>query len=346
MSMRRADILSWSVVVSLWGGGCVSPEAPDASATASEDSVGHLMPTQHAPSDEARFDDASSSLGAVHPDTVVTGNGMNYHGGPVLKGPVAIYDILYGSWVNGGPRSSDNGGTINLIETWIGNPTTGNDNDRWEKINSTYGDNTGNVLGHATLTKDAFDNFSAGTTLSTNNNSLQGVVARAINTGGLPLNANAVYFVLATSEVTATTGTAAYCSQFCGFHAHTTINGVDIKYAFIGNPDRCPSACEPQFPVSPNQNPAADAMVNVMAHELVESISDPDLNAWFDSAGQENADKCVFKYGPVQFDASGAKYNQTITGTAIGLHWLIQMNWENSRGGGCSQQLGGPFFTN
>jgi hypothetical protein len=25
---------------------------------------------------------------------------------------------------------------------------------------------------------------------------------------------------------------------------------------------------------------------------------------------------------------------------------MIQMEWENSRGGGCDQTLGGPFFTN
>jgi len=307
------------------------------------------MPTQLsgsmsvADADEVQIDAVATDSAST--DTVVTGNGINYHGGPVLKGDVPFYDILYGSWTTGGPRPSDSFGTVNLVETWIGgNPSAGLDNGNWELINSTYGDSTGNVVGHALLNRDAFDGFSAGTTLSTNDGSLQGVVARAINSGRLPLNPNAIYFVLTTSEVNVTTGTAAFCTQFCGFHNHTTINGVDIKYAFVGNPDRCPRACEPQFPMSPNNNPAADAMVSVMAHEMVETISDPDLNAWFDGAGNENADKCVFKYGPVQFDANGAKYNQTIPGTAIGFHWLVQMNWENSRGGGCSQRLGGPFF--
>lgn len=356
--------LSTISLVVLLGANCVGVESSEKTTDqaittvrrAYDQTTSALMPTQinHVFTTDGSFDPYGANIECKSEnlsnmptmDAVITGNGINYHGGPVMKEDVAIYDILYGSWLTGGPSPSDSGGTISLVETWSGNPATGQDNSNWERINSTYGDNSGNVSGHATLKKDAFDEFSAGTALSTNDGTLQGVVARAINSGRLPLNPNGVYFVFTTSEVNVTTGSAVFCSQFCGFHNHTTINGVDIKYAFVGNPDRCPQACEPQFPMSPNNNPAADGMVNVMAHELVETISDPDLNAWFDSSGNENADKCVFKYGPVQVDANGARYNQTIPGTAVGFHWLIQMNWENSRGGGCSQRLGGPFFNN
>ena len=31
-------------------------------------------------------------------------------------------------------------------------------------------------------------------------------------------------------------------------------------------------------------------MVSIVAHELSEAVTDPDLNAWFDSSGDENAD--------------------------------------------------------
>lgn len=81
-------------------------------------------------------------------------------------------------------------------------------------------------------------------------------------------------------------------------------------------------------------------MADVIGHETEEAISDPDLNAWFDQTGQENADKCNFRFGPTQTAPNGSLFNQTLGG----LHWLIQMNWENSRGGGCDQTLGGPFF--
>jgi hypothetical protein len=91
----------------------------------------------------------------------------------------------------------------------------------------------------------------------------------------------------------------------------------------------------------------------VATHETEEAITDPDLNAWFDSSGNEDADKCNFKFGPTTTcttsngctsagAAAGAKFNQTFGGH----DWMIQMEWENSRGGGCDQTLGGPFFTN
>ena len=82
-------------------------------------------------------------------------------------------------------------------------------------------------------------------------------------------------------------------------------------------------------------------MASIIAHELEEAVSDPDLNAWFDSSGAENADKCAWKFGPTTGSIGSGGYNQTFGAN----HWLIQMNWENSRGGGCPQTLGGTFYT-
>ena len=116
---------------------------------------------------------------------------------------------------------------------------------------------------------------------------------------------------------------------------------MDIKYSFVGNSDRCPSGCEWQTN-SPNGDSGADGMASVMAHEAEETVTDPDLNAWYDSSGAENADKCAWKFGPTSTTGTGALFNQTLAGK----NWLIQMNWENARGGGCDQALGGTFYTN
>src|SRR5262245_21626390 len=68
---------------------------------------------------------------------VVTGNGINYHGGPVMQGnPVPIYIIWYGNWASTG---SNTAATTSLVEHFIG--TLGNT--PYELIASTYGDNTG-----------------------------------------------------------------------------------------------------------------------------------------------------------------------------------------------------------
>ena len=129
--------------------------------------------------------------------------------------------------------------------------------------------------------------------------------------------------MLTSSDVNETSG---FCTVYCGWHNHTTISGTDIKYAFVGNPDRCPSACEAQF-VSPNNNAGADGMASIISHELEEATTDPDLTAWWTTAtGQENADKCAWKFGSETTLPSGAKYNMTMNGT----HYLIQMNWVNA----------------
>ena len=139
-----------------------------------------------------------------------------------------------------------------------------------------------------------------------------------------------MYFVLTSADVNETSG---FCTSYCGWHTHGTINGADIKYAFIGNPDRCPSACEAQTISSPNNNTGADGMANVIAHELEEATTDPDLNAWYDSQGNESADKCAWRFGTEYTAPNGtSKYN-----VKFGLYYyLIQMNWVNASGGYCS----------
>jgi Phosphate-induced protein 1 conserved region len=260
---------------------------------------------------------------------VVTGNGINYNGGPVLKNTVPIYIIWYGNWNGTGSNTQT---TVSLIDTLIG----GLSNSGYEKINSTYGDATGNVSGAMTLVKQVFDTGSQGTRLR--NANISKAISAQLTSGGLPTDPNGVYLFLTSSNVKE----SGFCTQFCGFHTRQTLNGADIKWAFVGNVDQCPSGCEIQA-VGPNSTAGsgggADGMANVIGHETEEAISDPDLNAWFDSSGQENADKCNFRFGTTQTAANGAKFNQTLGGK----NWMIQMNWENSRGGGCDQTLGGAF---
>jgi len=274
--------------------------------------------------------------GSVVGKAVVTGNGINYNGGPVLHGsPVPIYLIWYGNWSSTG---SNTAATVSLVEHYVNSLG----NTPYEKINSTYGDTTGNVSGNVTLGGAIFDTGSQGTRL--NNNRLSAIVTRSFS-NGLPTDPNGVYFVLTSSNVSE----RGFCSSFCSFHTRQTLNGTDIKWAFVGNPDRCPSGCEIQT-TGPN-SPAtgvggADGLINVLTHEQEEAISDPDLNAWFDSSGQENADKCNFNFGTTSTcngsngctaagNSAGAKFNQTFGGN----DWMIQQNWENANGGGCVQHF-------
>ena len=278
---------------------------------------------------------APGGAAAPTPFAVTTGNGINYNGGPVLHGTVPIYVIWYGNW-NG--TGSNTQATVNLVGTFL-NSLGGS---AIELVNTTYGDTTANVSGNLNLAGQIFDTGSQGTRLT--NNKLSAIITRSF-TNGLPTDPNGVYVVLTASNI-AENG---FCSQFCGFHTRQTLNGADIKWAFVGNTDRCPSGCEAQA-TGPN-SPAtgvggADGLINVLTHETEEAISDPDLNAWFDSSGQENADKCNFNFGVVATCTSaagctpaavsaGSKFNQTFGGHP----WLQQQNWRNSLGGACAQHL-------
>ena len=73
-------------------------------------------------------------------------------------------------------------------------------------------------------------------------------------------------------------------------------------------------------------------MASIIAHELEEAVTDPDLNAWYDSRGMENADKCAWTFGSVYLLPNGAYAN-----VALGnLNYLIQRNWVNASGGYCA----------
>src|SRR5579863_3341836 len=266
------------------------------------------------------------------PFTVIQGNGINYHGGPVMPATVNVYFIWYGNW-SSGPHASDSAATVNLLDDFFCS-SGGIGGSGYELINSTYGDNVNNVSGNVALAKSTFDNYSQSKRLS--DSKVLTVVSRALSGGKLPLDSDGIYFVLTSSDVTETSG---FCTRYCGWHTHATVSGTDIKYSFVGNPDRCPSACEAQT-VSPNGDSGADGMASIMAHESEEAISDPDLNAWYDASGFENADKCAWMFGPTTGTIGAGAYNET-----FGTHnWLIQMNWENASGGGCAQTLGGPFY--
>jgi len=244
-----------------------------------------------------------------------SGGDMTYHGGPLIIGGTHVYYIWYGNW-------SGNSATTILTDfaSNIGSSPYFN-------INTTYFDGSNadvsNSVKYSGSTSDA---YSQGTSLT--DAQIQTVVKNAIASNRLPKDPSGVYFVLTSADVTASSG---FCTNYCGWHTHATIAGSDIKYAFVGNPDRCPSACEEQT-IGPNGNAGADGMASIIAHELEEATTDPDLNAWYDRRGFENADKCAWTFGATYIAPNGAAANMKLGSR----DYLIQQNWVNSGGGSCA----------
>jgi len=232
-----------------------------------------------------------------------------------MLGTTNVYFIWYGNWANN---------TATTILTDFASNIGGSP---YFNINTTYYNSANahvsNAVHYAGSTTDA---YSQGTSLR--DAQIQTIVSSAIAGGRLPIDGNGVYFVLTSSDVTASSG---FCTSYCGWHTHGTISGLDVRYSFVGNPDRCPTSCAAQT-TGPNGNAGADGMASIIAHELEETVSDPDLNAWYDRRGAENADKCAWTFGTTYLTSNGAKANMKL-GTR---DYLIQQNWVNSGSGGCA----------
>lgn len=232
---------------------------------------------------------------------------ISYHGGPVIAAGPTVYVIWYGNWnqSNGTDTSDGQQIVLDFLGAIGGSP--------YFDINQTYSTGGFNITGNVTYGGATSVGYLYGPRLS--DSKIQSTVSYAINNGLLPYEANGVYFVLTSSDVSENSG---FCTRYCGWHTHAAISGSDVKYSFVGNAARCITACAIQS-VSPNNNAGVDGMISVIAHELEEATSDPDLNAWYDSGGAENADKCAWTFGHTISQASnGSYYNMTLPSANTG----------------------------
>lgn len=142
-----------------------------------------------------------------------------------------------------------------------------------------------------------------------------------------------VYFVLTSPDITQ----SGFCTSFCGWHTHASISGVNTKYAFVGDSStQCLGSCSAVSVPAPNGDAGADAMASVLAHELVEMKSDPDINAWYDATGKENADKCAWNFGATYVIPKAGAYPGAKANMKLGSRdFFIQQNWANLAGAGC-----------
>jgi hypothetical protein len=232
---------------------------------------------------------------------------LTNHGGQVITTPTA-YVIWYGNWAqsNGTDTAAGQAIVTDFFHAIGGSP--------YFQINSTY---TGSgITGNVTYGGSTSVAYPHGTSLS--DAVIQTVVSDAITGGHLPNDANGIYFVLTSSDVTASSG---FCTQYCGWHSWGTINGSNHRFAFIGNAARCITSCAAQS-IGPNGNAGVDGMVSVLAHELEEATTDPDGRTWYARTGYENGDDCAWTFGTSTLGSNGAYSNVTLGSR----NYLIQRN--------------------
>jgi hypothetical protein len=112
------------------------------------------------------------------------------------------------------------------------------------------------------------------------------------------------------------------------------INGVDIKFSFVGDVEQCPDGCSVKpnyaslgYEKSPNEDWSADGMASVFVHELTEAVTDPDVTsnpAWTDPYGAENGDKCAWTFGTPYVTNNGCSLANVVIGPR---NFIIQQDW-------------------
>lgn len=240
--------------------------------------------------------------------------GIYYHGGPIMLGTTSVYYIYYGTW------SASQAAIFEDFASSLGGSPYFN-------METTYWDSNNNYVANSVRFGGAtYDAYSQGTSLS--DSAIFSIVQTAIQNGSLPKDANGVYFVITSPDV----AKSGFCTSYCGWHTNGSFKGTDLKYSFVGDSDRCPSACSGQSGSSPNGDTGVDGAINIIAHELNEAVSDPDLNAWFDSFGRENADKCAWTWGTQYTAPNGSRANVHLGGR----DYLLQENWVNAANVGCA----------
>jgi hypothetical protein len=150
---------------------------------------------------------------------------------------------------------------------------------------------------------------------------LQAEVTHAKSVNGWSSSVTNIFPVFTAKGENICMGSSCSFTTFCGYH---NFFGSNTLYAALPYTGTNLSACG--VPTSPNSNFDADSTINVTSHELNEAATDPLLNAWFDSSGNEIGDKCNFNFGPTISGGGDVAFTTH--------HYEVQKEWDN-RVSGC-----------
>jgi hypothetical protein len=158
---------------------------------------------------------------------------------------------------------------------------------------------------------------------------LQAELEHVVRVHRLPHRRDDVYFLVMprglASCMSSTPGSSCALggpkNGYCGYHGVT--NDGRLLYAVIPY-NAVPGHCQSTNP-RPNHN-AADPALSTISHELSEVITDPEVDAWYDSSQNEIGDICLTRYGPALGGSGVRQYNESINGG----HYYLQEEWSNA----------------
>jgi len=235
-----------------------------------------------------------------------------YQGGPLMTNPTAIYFIYYGNKFSNLPQMAAD------VTYYVNNLGSS----PWYAYTAALKDKSGNSI--STQLSHGGDLFQTtltyGTSISGDN--IQSLVTDAINAGTFPASSDAQYYVVAGDDI-AVQGSCSTNGDFCGYHSwyFDDARQIYIKFGYISadvTTIGCVNGCN-EAAKGPH-NPNTNVLITVLAHEIIETMSDPQAgndvkgqgNGWRDDGTQaqgENGDLCAFLFFNFQTNARGNTYN-------------------------------------
>ena len=263
---------------------------------------------------------AAKTAGAA----AASSNNLAYNGGPVEQAGTVNYAIYWEPGLAFGVSAKYNSVTSQFLRDIGGSALYG--------IASQYFQVSGGVQQNI-VNSSSFGGAWVDTSLYPTNplldSQIQAEVSKAISVNHWTAGIGHEFFVFTGKNEIVCSGVTCSNAVFCAYHSSFTSGSQVVLYADHPYPNTLPTGCN--TPSSPNGDLDADSAVNVMSHELMETVTDPEVGtpqnlAWVDSRGNEIGDKCNFTFGPT--DASGADV------TLNGHPYIVQQEWSNRANGG------------
>jgi hypothetical protein len=282
--MKRVMIASLFVAAAMLGAGALVVGQGRGNPFVDHSDTGdtiHVLPPHaalHNPNDDHPTDAPAHRGAAVYPPSYGSGN-LTYHGGPTMGN--ASFQAVYWNSNLAASIQTDIDGFVNTFS----------DNRAYSNTDASA-DYTivQQYIGAYLLTQRTsfVDTSHDGKKVpnSFSDSSVRSYLASLFNNQQVLADETTVFGVYFPSGMKITTQGGTSCSAFCGYHGHFSYNGLDIKYAVFPYTD-CRACSMPGKQI-------IDILTIVTSHEIREAVTDPDLNAWYDSAGYEADDKCAW----------------------------------------------------
>ena len=233
---------------------------------------------------------------------------LSYHGGPVMTGTTNAYAIF---WEPTGNVATNYNSLIQRYFGDIGGSSLYHNNIQ-------YTNSSGGYASNATFAGSWVDTkaYPRSPLLDSD---IQSEVSRALSSKGWRSSSNNLFFVFTQrNENICIDSSQSECASntFSAYHS----NFGSTLYATM--PYAASFSCNPGH--SPNNNDA-DQTINVTSHEQIEAATDPQGNAWYDSANSEIGDKCAWNFGSTNSSGADVTWN--------GHGYIIQKEWDNQARG-------------